>query len=123
MASTRLRTIASDERGQASVAFVAVVPGLILVALAALQFALAGHAAISAASSARAAARASYTGERIGEAARAALPESFRDAAEVHRREDGIEIEVEAPRALPFLPLIAVSASAGLGPEDGMPDG
>jgi len=111
------------QAGQASVAFVAVVPGLIVAALAAIQFALAGHAALSAANAARAAARAEYVGGDPAKAARAALPGSFRAAAEVRAREDRAEVEVEAPRALPFLPAIPVSASALLGPEDGVPDG
>lgn len=111
------------EDGQASVSLIAVVPALIVAALAATQFALAGHAAYSAAHAARAAARASYTGAEVGEAARAALPESFRAAAEVRRGGEGIEVEVDAPRALPFLPAIPVSASAELGPEGGVPDG
>jgi len=119
----RERSRVGDEVGQASVALVAVVPGLILAALAAVQFALAGHAAISAANAARAAARASYAGANVADAARAALPESFREEADVRKREEGVEVEVDAPRALPFLPAIGVSAAAALGPEDGAPDG
>lgn len=123
MVIRRERSRAGGELGQASVALVAVVPGLILAALAAVQFALAGHAAISAANAARAAARASYAGANVADAARAALPESFREEADVRRREQGVEVEVDAPRALPFLPAIGVSASAALGPEGGAPDG
>lgn len=123
MVKRLVRARAEEQDGQASVALVAVVPALILAALAAVQFALAGHAAISAAAAARAAARASYTGENVGDAARAALPETFRESAEVRRGDAGIEVEVNAPRALPFLPAVAVSASAELGPEGGVPDG
>lgn len=118
--ATRFR---GGEGGQASVSFVAVVPGLILAALAAIQFALAGHAALSAASAARAAARASYVGADPIDAARAALPESMRGGAEVEAGDERAEVEVDAPRALPFLPRMPVSASALLGPEDGVPDG
>ena len=118
-----LRSAIKGQRGQASVALIAVVPGLIVAALAAIQFALAGHAALSAANAARAAARASYAGGRPVEAARAALPESLREDAEVDSGEEGTEVEVEAPRALPFIPAIEVSASAQVGPEDGIPDG
>lgn len=101
----------------------AVVPGLIVAALAALQFALAGHALLSASHAARAAARASYTGADPDDAARSALPRSFRAAADVTTDGATAEVEVEAPRALPFLPAIPVSASAELGPRDGAPDG
>ncbi len=112
-----------SERGQASVSLVAVVPGLIVAALAAIQFALAGYAALSAANAARAAARASYAGAAPLRAARAALPESLREGAEVRADDERAEVGVDAPRALPFLPPIPVSASALLGPEDGTPDG
>ena len=112
-----------DESGQASVSLVAVVPGLIVAALAAVQFALAGHAALSAANAARAAARAAYAGGDPERAARLALPESMRSGAEVDAGEARAEVELDAPRALPFLPRIPVSASALLGPEDGVDDG
>lgn len=112
-----------DERGQASVSLIAVVPALIVAALAAIQFALAGHAALSAANAARAAARASYAGADVGDAARAALPDSMRDGAEVRTDGGKAKVEVEAPRALPFLPPIPVSASTALGPEGGELDG
>ena len=121
-ASTEARR-GCGERGQAAVSLVAVVPGLILAALAAIQFALAGHAALSAANAARAAARAAFAGTDPERAARAALPESLRDGAEVDAGDEGAEVELDAPRALPFLPRIPVSASALLGPEDGVPDG
>lgn len=111
------------EEGQAAVSFVAAVPALVILALAMIQFALAGHAALSAANAARAAARASYTGADPTEAARAALPPSFRERAEVSAQGDRAEVEVESPRALPFLPAIPVTASAELGPDDGVDDG
>jgi hypothetical protein len=117
----RRRTL--GEGGQASVALIAVVPGLIVAALVAVQFALAGHAALSAANAARAAARAAYAGADPEQAARAALPESMRTGAEISAGEEGAEVELDAPRALPFLPPIPVSASALLGPEDGAADG
>ena len=109
--------------GQASVSLVATVPGLVFLALAMVQFALTGHAALSAANAARAAARASYTGADPADAARAALPPSFRERAEVSARGDAAEVEVDTPRALPFFPVIAVSGSAQLAPDDGIDDG
>ena len=117
-----VRATIGGQRGQASVALIAVVPGLIVAALAAIQFALAGHAALSAANAARAAARASYAGANPVRAARAALPGSLRDGARVDSSDEETEVEVRAPRALPFLPAIAISAAAHVGPEDGVPD-
>lgn len=113
----------AGEGGQAAVSLIAVVPGLILLALAMVQFVLAGHAAISAATAARAAARASYAGSDPTRAARAALPPPMREDAEVSTDDEGAEVEVRAPRALPFLPAIAVRGSAELGPADGVADG
>mgnify|MGYP001164683821 CR=1 FL=1 len=123
MAKSRARARIRGDGGQASVSLVAVVPGLVILALAMVQFALAGHAALSAANAARAAARASYTGSDPTDAARAALPPSFREKAEVSARGDRAEVEVEAPRALPFFPVIDVTGSAQLAPDDGIDDG
>ena len=114
---------AGGESGQVAVALVATVPALILVTLAIVQFALAGHAALSAAGAARAAARASYVGSDPEEAARAALPTSLRNGASVSTAGDHAEVELKAPRALPFPPIIPVSASAELGPDGGVLDG
>lgn len=111
------------QSGQVSVSLVAAVPALIVAVLAAVQFGLVGHAALSAANAARAAARASYTGADPSVAARAALPSSLQDAADVHETDDVEKVAVEAPRALPFLPPITVSSSAQLGPSDGEPGG
>lgn len=114
---------ARRELGQASVSLVAVVPALVIAALAALQFALCGHAALSAANAARAAARASYAGADATRAARAALPDALRPGVTVRTADGRAEVELEAPRALPLLPHIPVSASARLGPEGGIAGG
>ena len=111
------------ERGQASVSLVAIVPGLIVAALAAIQLSLAGYALLSAANASRAAARATYAGADAEDAARAALPDAMRGEARVRTPEDRAEVRVLVPRALPFLPPIPVSASAAVGPDDGIPDG
>jgi len=111
------------QEGQAAVAFVATVPALVLVALAMIQFALAGHAALAAANAARAGARAAYAGTEVEDAVRSALPEALRPGMAVSGGKDGTEVEVQAPRALPFMPRIPIRASAGLGPEDGIDDG
>ena len=111
--------IRHGQAGQASVSLVAVVPAFLVAALAAVQFGLAGHAALSAANAARAAARASYTGADPSAAARAALPSSLVGGAEVSTDGDSAEVEVSTPRALPFLPIIPVTATAQLGPAGG----
>lgn len=116
-------TTRGGETGQASISLIAVAPGLIVAALAAIQLALAGHAALSAANAARAAARASYTGADPTAAARAALPDALVDGTRVRALEGRMEVRVEAPRALPLLPTISVGAAADLGPPGGIPDG
>lgn len=101
----------------------AVVPVLIIVTVALLHVALAGHAALSAAAAARAAARAEYAGGDVERAARRALPPTFRGAAAIEADADRVEVEVRAPRALPLGPPIAVTASSLLGPAGGVPGG
>ncbi|MBA2521798.1 MAG: hypothetical protein H0V25_00555 [Solirubrobacterales bacterium] len=123
MASWGGRTDLTGESGQAAVSLVAVIPGLVLVALAMVQFTLAGHAALSAAGAARAAARAVYAGGDPDQAAKAALPVSLREGLRVSTDDDRAEVHLQAPRALPFLPAIPVSSSAVLGPEDGAAEG
>ena len=66
-----------SQSGQASVEMVAVIPFLILAALAAWQIALAGHALWLTAGAARAAARAETVGANAERAARSALPDSM----------------------------------------------
>jgi hypothetical protein len=117
------RSTLRGEHGQASVSLVAVVPGLIVAALAAIQFGMAGYALLSAGNASRAAARASYTGADPAEAARAALPAALSGDARVRTPGDRAEVEVRVPRTLPFLPSIPVTASAALGPDEGIPDG
>jgi hypothetical protein len=111
------------ERGQAAVAFVAAVPAIVLITLALLQLALAGYAAIAAGAAARAAARADYVGGDAERAALRALPPGLRDGTEVEIGGEGVEVEIEAPRALPVGKPIPVSASTRLGPADGVPGG
>jgi len=124
MGSGQQRTgVGIGEDGQAAVAFVAVVPLLVIVTLALLQFALAGHAALSAAGAARAAALAEYAGGDAKRAARRALPPAYREAAAIDAGADRVEVEVRAPRALPLGPRIPVTASSLLGPADGVPGG
>jgi hypothetical protein len=111
------------EHGQVAVAFVAIVPALVLIVLALLQFALAGHASLSAATAARAAARADYVGGDAERAARLALLPGLRDGLAVEAGDEAVEVELEAPRALGVGPPIPVAASTRLAPADGVPGG
>ncbi|HEU4462313.1 MAG TPA: hypothetical protein VFR75_06965 [Solirubrobacterales bacterium] len=112
------RGAAHGEEGTASVELVAVAPFLLLAILVAAQIALAGQALWSASVAARAGARAALVGGDASAAARASLPPSMREEARVEG-EDGVEVEVEAPRLIPSLPPVRVAASSGLGHGDG----
>jgi hypothetical protein len=112
MPPTRIDAV-RGERGTASVELVAVIPFLLLAVLAAAQVALAGQALWSAGVAARAGARAAAVGRDPAAAARAALPPSMREGAEV---EDGggISVRVEVPRLIPSLPPLRVGAASAL---------
>jgi hypothetical protein len=107
------------ERGTASVELVASVPFLLLALAVAVQIALAGQALWSASVAARAGARAALVGGDPKAAARAALPTSMRDGAEVEEEGEGGGIEVKVP-VLTLLPLpeLKVGARSGLGDDD-----
>jgi Flp pilus assembly protein TadG len=106
-----------DERGQAAVEFVAVVPFVLLAALVAWQFVLVGHVAWDAAGAARSGARAAIVGADAGRAARSALPRSLRSATRVDRRaEGGVHVSVPIPLVVyRWRTPLRVSASASLG--------
>jgi hypothetical protein len=104
---------ATGEEGTASVELVAVIPFLLIAALAAAQLGLVGQALWSAGIAARAGARADLVGGSATEAARRALPPSLRRGAVVHER-DHVSIRAPVPRILPFLPRIAVGARTRL---------
>src|SRR3954453_1618489 len=75
----------TEERGQAAVEFVAILPFLMIAALVAWQLVLVGHVAWDAAGAARSGARAAVVGRDAGSAARSALPRSLRAATRVGR--------------------------------------
>ena len=77
------------ESGQAAVELVAVLPLLVVVALALWQLALAGQAAWLAAAAARAAARAHAVGGDERAAARGVLPRRLERGLRVRAGEDG----------------------------------
>lgn len=97
-------------------------PFLLLGLAVAIQLALVGFTAWSAAGAARAAARADYVGSDPAAAARAALPARLADAAEVEAGTDAVEVEVAIPRLVPMLPRLTLSSSTWLGPTDGSAD-
>lgn len=106
-----------QERGQASVEFVAVLPFVMVAALVAWQLVLVGHVAWSTAGAARSGARAAVVGADAVRAARSALPGSLRADARVSRKA-GAAVDVSVP-----IPLVLyrwrtplrVSATASLG--------
>lgn len=105
-----------SETGQASVAFVAVVPLALVACLLVAQAGVVGYSAWSAAGAARAGARAELVGEPVSPAAREALPGALArgSGVDVDRGTGAVEVEVSAPRLLPLLPRIGVSGSAAL---------
>jgi hypothetical protein len=88
--------------GQASVELVALLPLVALLAVAAWQLAVAGHAVWAAEAAARAAARADAVGGDAEAAARARLTPAL-DATLRVRREDGwVHVSVRVPEVLPI---------------------
>jgi Flp pilus assembly protein TadG len=108
-----------SQSGQASVETVAVIPFLILAALAAWQIALAGHALWLTAGAARTAARAETVGANPERAARSALPDSMERGLSVERRrEGGIRVRVKLPLLLRrWRSPVYLSAASSLGRE------
>jgi hypothetical protein len=83
-------------RGQATVELVALLPVIVVIALAVWQVAVAGHAVWAAGAAARAAARAEAVGGSAERVARRLLPRRVRGRARV-RAEEGGEVRVEVP--------------------------
>src|SRR4051795_106508 len=106
-----------DERGQAAVEFVAVVPFVLFAALVAWQLALVGHVAWSAATAARSGARAAVVGRDARRAARSALPRSLRSVTRVSRGLGGaVHVSVPIPLVVyRWRTALRVGASASLG--------
>ena len=100
----------------------AALPFLMLGLAVAVQLALVGFTAWSAAGAARAAARADYVGSDPAAAAREALPERLAGGARIESSGEALEVEVAIPRLLPLLPRLELSAATRLGPEDGLAD-
>jgi type II secretory pathway component PulK len=87
-----------NERGQASIELVGVLPFVLLVGAVVWQLALAGHTAWLTANAARAGARADAVGRDATSAARSALPRSLERGLEVDRlQEGGVRVYVRVP--------------------------
>lgn len=86
-----------DERGQASVEFVALLPLLVLLGATLVQSALAGWAVWSAGGAARAAARAHAIGRPPLEAARSAVAVPLRGGLIVRLEGDAVHVRVRVP--------------------------
>jgi len=115
------RTVPSDCRGQASVAFIATVPALLVGALLLAQVVAVGYSLWSAAGAARAGARAGLIGAPVEPAARAALPSALaaRSSVDVELGSGRVEVAIRAPRLLPLLPALTVEGGSRLDPEVG----
>jgi hypothetical protein len=116
-ATTRLTTLSRDDRGQASVETLGVLPFVFVLGAVVWQFALAGHTAWECAQAARAAARAEVVGEDGEEAARSALPDYLERGLEVERQsEGGARVSVTMPLLAPWWETsVPLSATASLG--------
>jgi hypothetical protein len=106
-----------DERGQASVELLGVLPGVLLAGLVAWQLVLAGHTLWLTSQAARVAARAHAVGRDAKAAARSALPRSLERGLRVRRRrEGGVRVEVRVPFVLRrWSSPVAVAASSSFG--------
>jgi len=112
-----MKRLIPEQRGQAAVEFVAVVPFVLVAALVAWQLVLVGHVAWGAAGAARSGARAALVGRDAASAARSALPRSLRRATRVSRgAAGGVRVSVPIPLVVySWRTPLRVSASASLG--------
>lgn len=109
-----------EERGQASVELVGVLPFVLLAALVAWQLALAGHTLWMSGHAARVAARAEAIGRDPSLAARSALPEALERGVRVERRRrGGVRVRLRVPLLLRrWHAPVRVSASSSFGGPD-----
>jgi len=113
-----LSGLSASDRGQASVELVALLPAVVLVALACWQLAVAGHVAWSGHAAARAAARASAVGGDPRAAALALLPGRVRGDAVVRvARAGSVRVVVPIPFVLGPGALGEVEATARFAPQ------
>jgi len=107
-----------DERGQATIEVIALLPCLAALLVALWQLALVGYAEWAASAAARAAARANAVGRDPARAARDHLPASLEAGLRVLAGEDGrVRVAVRVPR-LPGVPGLGhVRASSRFRPQ------
>lgn len=102
------------ESGQAGVEFLALLPLVAVVLLAAWQAAVAGQAWWLAASAARAGARAATAGTDVGAAVRRELPAGLRARVRVHRTRGAVRVALPVAVVLAHARLGSASARAGV---------
>jgi len=110
-----LRRMHRDERGQASVEFVAAIPAVLLLGMIAWQLTLLGHAAWLSAHAARAAARADVVGRSPRRAARSVLPRSLERGLRVDRSGRRVRVRVRVPLLFRSRSRVSISARSSLG--------
>jgi hypothetical protein len=108
---------AHDERGQASVELVALLPLLILMVLLLWQAVVAGQALWLAGAAAREAARARAVGEDPARAARVVLPASLERGLAVRRAGDGVTVRLRVPAVIGGARLGTVAVHSRLEPQ------
>lgn len=113
--------VQSGGRGQASVEIIALVPLLIVIAVAGVQLGVTAHAWGMAREAARAGARAALVGAPADDAARLVLGPGLRQGAIVREvtRRDGerrVTVRVLVPMLLPWVPAVRVGADASVDP-------
>jgi hypothetical protein len=109
---------ASEEAGQAAVELVALLPLVAILAFAAWQVVVAGHAVWLAAGAARAAARAGAVGHDPDAAARRALPGSLEQGLRVRTDHDGaVRVSVGVPLVVGRGRLLTVTGRARFAPQ------
>jgi hypothetical protein len=106
----------NDQRGQAAVELVALLPFVVLVGALLVQAAIAGQAIWLAQSAVRASARAQALGLDREQAARKALPSRLEAGLRVRSARDGVRVTLKVP-SLWGGDLGAVGASARMEPQ------
>jgi hypothetical protein len=108
-----------DDRGQAAIEFVALLPLVIGIIAVGYQALLAGQAVWEARVASRAAARANAFGADAAAAARAHLRPALEHGLRVHAETGGdVRVSVRVPTVLPALRLGHVSATSHFRPQE-----
>src|SRR3954469_20926837 len=100
-----------SEQAQATVGTVALLPALLILAVAAWQGLVIGWTAVEAQQAARAGGRAGVGGGRPGPPPRRSLPATMREGAELRRSGHRLVVSVQVPAIVPGFRM-SLSASA-----------